>query len=200
MRKVGLYTKSSRGQFDCVRCADQIVAKQKYYEWTLGGQFVRCHEFHGSHTACDLLTYTDGGKQAAGFNEYKDCTVRALACALDLPYDEAHEYLRLKGRKDRKGFHCQPVFNTYNRNGKMLVGDSPKIRFKWDDAINKMRRITISGPASVGQFIAQADSSKRYIVLVNGHAFAVVGGKIMDSFDVQLRRRVKKFWEVKEAA
>ena len=82
----------------------------------------------------------------------------------------------------------------------MLVGDSPKIRFKWDDAINKMRRITISGPASVGQFIAQADSSKRYIVLVNGHAFAVVGGKIMDSFDVQLRRRVKKFWEVKEAA
>ena len=167
----------------------------------MGGQFIRCHEEHGQDTACtsNLVKYTDGGKQAAGFNEYRDCTVRALACALDLPYDEAHEYFRSKGRKDRQGFHAQPVYNSYNRHGKMLVGDSPKIRFKVDAATNKMHRIVVSGPATVGQFIAQADSQKRYIVLVNGHAFAVVGGKIMDSFDVQLRRRIKKFWEVKEA-
>ena len=48
--------------------------------------------------------YTDCGSKASGLKERNDCTVRATAAALRIPYPEARQKLAALGRKPRCGF------------------------------------------------------------------------------------------------
>ena len=56
------------------------------------------------------LIITDGGKREAGIYDAMDCTVRALAIALDIPYYQAHKLMRERaGRKNWKGTGASEV-------------------------------------------------------------------------------------------
>jgi hypothetical protein len=55
---------------------------------------------------------SDGGRNEAGYTqEYLDCTVRALASALNIPYTQAHIMLSQYGRKDGQTLH--PSFAVF---------------------------------------------------------------------------------------
>lgn len=63
-----------------------------------------------------LLSYpwicTDAGRsQSKRPRQSNDCTVRALALALDCPYDQAYDTLKTAGRIASRG--CQPLHSSY---------------------------------------------------------------------------------------
>lgn len=200
-RKIYSAVKSLRGgDYKCQDCPLPIVPKQKYYEWYMGGVAVRSHAHHGEKTPADIgtstLRKTDGGRQSSGFTEeQKDCTVRALAIAVDIPYKDAHLYMAARGRREGHGVHSTPIYNGYNQGGKMLKPTKIGTKFVYDSVKDTYVK-TYIGPHTVGQFLAQADPAKRYIVLVDGHVFAVVGGKMLDSAYNGMRRHVQQYWTV----
>lgn len=51
---------------------------------------------------------TDGGRALTHKGERRDCTVRALATCLDMPYTLAHTILERAGRRPQKGHYFVP--------------------------------------------------------------------------------------------
>jgi hypothetical protein len=48
----------------------------------------------------------DGGRVEAGFiHEFNDCTVRALALSMQLPYAQAHAIMQSLGRPNKQGWY-----------------------------------------------------------------------------------------------
>jgi sulfur carrier protein ThiS len=120
-------------------------------------------------------------------NETKDCTVRALANATEMPYEKAHALLKKHGRKDRKGVYFPTMKAAYEEAGFTLYGVY---------GTTKSARYT----ARVAQQEAQTGTTLakllpnlgfgEYIVNTTGHAVAVVNGKIIDTFDNPAGKRV----------
>ena len=110
--------------------------------------------------------------------ETKDCTVRALACAKGISYDEAHAHMKAHGRVDGKGVWASTLCDAYEAAGFKLTGiygTTQKARF--------MRRsfpnVKWHRGASLKKMLPHL-SKGRYIVGMRGHVFAVVDGVVMD--------------------
>ena len=99
-------------------------------------------------------------RESAGVKERADCTVRATAAALGIPYTEAHSKLAACGREPRRRF----------------AFDQPKVL----KALGLNRREWIGG-CPLKLVLPQLQTG-RHIVLVRGHVFAVAEGKVLDSF------------------
>jgi len=128
--------------------------------------------------------YTDGGRTADGFTkERKDCTVRAIAVACEVPYSEAHDELARRGRKDSKG--CQfvkmvdsdpvfcgkrlvPVYDQKNHNGKCIC------------LVTAIKRFPTG----------------RYIIRKAHHVFALIDGVVHDAGCESKWIMVKQMWRV----
>src|ERR1043165_6455934 len=96
-------------------------------------------------------TYTDSGREGAGFSgERADCTVRALAACLGIPYAEAHARLKAQGRKDR----CRFTFRLH----------SEALGFELVPELSGKR---------LSHVLAEIPSG-RFLVRVSKHIFAVV--------------------------
>lgn len=119
--------------------------------------------------------------------ETRDCTVRALASASGMHYDNAHALLKKHGRKDRRGAFFGTMLKAYNEAGFILDsvhGTTVSARCaarisnrKADDGITLAK---ILPKLAFGE----------YIVNTTGHAVAVVNGKIIDTFDNPAGKRV----------
>ena len=59
---------------------------------------------------------TDGGKADDGFNESRDCTVRALAISAGIKYYIAHNIARDAGRRNRCGFYVGKLIKEAKKN------------------------------------------------------------------------------------
>lgn len=134
---------------------------------------------------------TDYGVATAEM-ENRDCTVRALANAADMPYQQAHALLKKHGRKDRRGAYFHTMMEAYKEAGfvvRSLHGTTGSARYA--SRLTKMKAqegITLErvlDRLSVGEFI----------VNVTGHALAVVNGKIIDTFDNPAGKRVVAIFE-----
>lgn len=121
----------------------------------------------------------DGGRSTSKRKAQKnDCTVRALALARDLPYDEAYDILKDAGRKCGRGFDFVK-----------WVGSQPwatKIAFP---AVKGQRRMT---PA---QFCRDYPKGT-YILRVTKHVFVVRDGIIYDTFENRPDRCVYCAWAI----
>lgn len=110
--------------------------------------------------------------------EAKDCTVRALACAKGISYDEAHAHMKAHGRVDRRGVQARPLYDAYAAAGFELTGiygTTNKARFMqyWFPNVKWHRGTSLKK-------LLPSLSKGRYIVGMRGHVFAVVDGVVMD--------------------
>ena len=104
--------------------------------------------------------------------ENNDCTVKALALALNTSYAKAHAHLkRFCGRPDRKGIVSRDVLPQSFKNTKHRVGP-----------------YTIRNKVTLKKF-CELHPQGRYYVSVRGHAIAVVDGVVYDHSD-RPRRQV----------
>jgi len=101
-------------------------------------------------------------------NERKDCTVRATALVLGIPYPAAHNLLASVGRKDRHGLD----FGRY----------ADKLGFE------ALPELTGGGLRAV---LLRLDPAKNYLLTLTGHAMAVVRGVIVDNVLTRKNRRVR---------
>lgn len=107
-------------------------------------------------------------------NERRDCTVRAVAAAFNIPYEVAHQKMAALGRKPKRGFEF--------RIGK--VQTLGKIECRPDLCCS-----------SVGG-IWPALQTGRFIVKVPHHVFAVIDGEAHDLIVPNPKQRVKMVYEV----
>lgn len=106
------------------------------------------------------------------FNEYNDCTVKAISIAFSVPYAEAHEVLEKFGRKPRKGpswsIFERAVIHMCNRYGlKLRKVNNPRQRTK---RANKYTAITVHKLLPHG----------RHILAFRAHVGALVDGEVID--------------------
>ena len=105
--------------------------------------------------------------------ERRDCSVRAFAVAMGVPYEEAHAAFKRHGRKDHMG---TPVFVSH-----------------WVHTEAGMTRIDPRMP-TLTQFIRE-NPKGRFVVHRRGHAFAVIDGVVHDwGHGTGARTRVQRAW------
>jgi len=110
-------------------------------------------------------------------NEHRDCTVRALANSAGILYGNAHNILRQYGRKDKRGCTHRVWHDAYTNNGMSLVG----IYGKTNGAKSISKRLNIAAHKGItlGRILPQLNDGK-YLVIITGHALAVVDGAVID--------------------
>lgn len=117
-------------------------------------------------------------KGASFDGEKNDCTVRALANAKDIPYEEAHFTLHKYGRRDRRGAIVSVSHKAYTMQGFTCIGiygrtlRARAMGFVGSDT-PRNRGITL------GKLLPKL-SEGRYIVMITGHALAVINGQVID--------------------
>ena len=145
------------------------------------------------------LPYCITSKAIKGYNESviakrekNDCVVRALASSLELPYDEAHKYVKENfNRIDRQGtygtvnimtrldLNNTKINNkTIKRLGKVkdgLYNYSLKYQVKTKDGF-VMRNMT------VGTF-TKKNPVGTFFILVNKHAFTIKNGVVIGNME-----------------
>lgn len=109
---------------------------------------------------------TDGGRTADGFfAEKEDCAVRATACALDIPYYQAHKLFAHFGRKNGE--------RSYTEQTLFHIGVE---FYPFGHSFARWLELHSKGV---------------YIVRIKGHAFTVKDGVTYDTGAVSGRRTVK---------
>jgi hypothetical protein len=110
--------------------------------------------------------------------ERNDCTVRALANATGMAYSEAHSLLSKHGRK----FKCGAFFMVYHRAYleaglalQGIYGSTRRARIASSRA-----NVTAGAGITIGRMLPRLQQG-RYVVLITGHALAVVDGRIIDA-------------------
>lgn len=116
---------------------------------------------------------------AAGFQEHRDCTVRAFVNLTGAAYAAVHAVFAAHGRKNRRGFRLQTHAHDIARD----LGVQLKL-VRRSGSVEKLIRLHPTG---------------KILVRTRGHAFAVVDGVIHDSFVVSGRRHVQQAWLVSAA-
>lgn len=137
----------------------------------------------GIHQTAYALSYpfiqSDGGRGASRRpKQSNDCTVRALAIARNMAYDDAYDLLAEAGRKCARGFHLQHWLN-----------DQPFARKMAFQAVKGQRRMN---PAA---FCARFTKG-RYICRASKHVFAVIDGVLYDTARNRPDRCIYTAWEI----
>lgn len=100
--------------------------------------------------------------------EKSDCTVRALSNVLQIPYEEAHQFIKYYcKRKNGTGVRTFELLNLFNKNKQVFIN-----RFNvslWEEKRFK----------TINQLI-KAKPNGRFYVLVSRHATAVIDGQVAD--------------------
>jgi hypothetical protein len=117
--------------------------------------------------------------------EDRDCVVRAFMAALDIPYDQAHAWVKKNmNREDRKGTYTGKAIKIVEgktKNGYQIkfMGLNPaKIHWKEMTGSNK----TLVNPKYKKQTgytlksFMENNQVGRFVLIVQGHAVAVVNG------------------------
>jgi hypothetical protein len=128
-------------------------------------------------------------------NERNDCAVRAMTLATGRPYAEVHALLAKYGRKTRRGTPFSSMDSALTELGLpkltrcetdyQLVGGGYFGRRSWRDT---------SRP-TLARFAAEHRRG-RYIVVIRGHAFALVDGMQLDMAPNGARCRVTHYVRV----
>jgi len=126
-------------------------------------------------------TYTDGGKEQAGFaHERNDCAVRALALSTGIPYAKAHDLLKAEGRKDRRGTKTWMTERALKKSGAQV-----ELLSAW-----------VHRTATLAEAVRTLRNG-RYLIIVRGHALALIDGVIHDAGDISdARCRVRQAWRI----
>ena len=121
-----------------------------------------------------IIGYTES---AIAKSECNDCFVRAVASAYEIPYDDAHTWVKEKfNRENRKGTK-RVIFNMdqFSKQGEKLNEKTVKEIWglrNYDSTTLKLKRTTLN------QFIKKYPTGT-YILIVKGHAFTLKNGAVI---------------------
>lgn len=118
---------------------------------------------------------TDGGKSDDGFNENRDCTVRALAISTGIKYYVAHNIARDAGRKNRRGFYVPEIIKEAKKNGLQFYK-------------------CVRSSLTIQKFLKKYPKG-RFYCRRSGHAFAVIDGVILDTTPNTPYQRITEAYE-----
>ena len=137
-----------------------------------------------------------------GKNENNDCVVRAFMCALDLPYNQAHNWVKneLK-RQDRKGTFMHAYSKNIigkTKNGKKIsfIGAHPSRSMKHSVGSNKVL-VNKSYKKPTGYTLKSFMENHpvgRFVLIVQGHAVAIVGGVLFGNKNEQWDGLYRSVW------
>jgi hypothetical protein len=127
------------------------------------------------------------GKTSPSAREKDDCSVRALANAADIDYEDAHYCLKEHGRIFGEGVFFETYHRAYLSAGFELFGvygttNSAKYI--------KHKTKVQSKPGLVLSNLLPTIQDGAYIVMVSGHALAVIDGEIIDTERNKANKRV----------
>lgn len=132
------------------------------------------------NTHCE---FNEKFKDQNRYCEKNDCTVMAMATAFGISYKVAHNHIKKNlGRVDGKPVRMFPSFSS-----SFPFGTVDTHRFKIDGIKNNI---------TLGKFCEQHPKG-RFILLVQGHALAVVDGVVYDHSE-KPRRHVLLAYEIME--
>lgn len=123
----------------------------------------------------DLKTSSDGTRFPG---ETRDCTVRAISNAFDVPYEIAHKFMAKNGRKNKHGV----PFIT-------IIGTRPRVLFGRRIAWHKRPKKTI------GSFV-KSHSTGTYIISLKRHVFVLKDGVIIDTFRPNINCYVQCYYYI----
>lgn len=145
--------------------------------FTTAEQAINAWRLHNKTHKVLRSNYAFASSLALREKEKNDCTVRALAHAADVPYDEAFDYLKRMGRRDGKAFNCTNAFNTSTLGG------------------YKTKLHKLEYDMSFRSLIDDGMLPKRCIIRVSRHVCAVIDGVVYDTFKIGSVRKVSTIWE-----
>jgi len=135
--------------------------------------------------------------------ETNDCVVRAFMCALNLSYDQAHAWVKneLK-RQDRKG----AFMNAYGKNiigktknGKKIsfMGIHPSREFMKYSFGSSKPLVNTKYKKATGftlKSFMEANPVGNFVLIVQGHAVAVVNGVLFGNVDEKWNGLYRSVW------
>jgi hypothetical protein len=129
----------------------------------------------------------------AGMQDQMDCTVRALANATGMPYADAHKLLEEAGRVNGKGCRINQYHDVYKAAGFEASFRGPRGR-SW------AKYYRLDGQMERGRTLARVvaeNPTGRHIVIVTGHAVALVDGVLIDTFNNKAGKIVSAVYSLK---
>jgi len=163
----------------------QVVVKQEIKS-AFTGQVLQVKKVINPELCVDTMKIAR--ESAIGAKEKNDCVVRAFMAALDISYDQSHAFVKkyLK-RVNKRGTYTSIYLSSIIgkiKNGKKIkmYGVSPSHDFLLGSKFNDGKIITnpkYKKPTgyTLSSFIENHPVG-RYFVIVEGHAVAVVDGKL----------------------
>ena len=136
-------------------------------------------------------------KRSKKWGESNDCTVKALAIATGISYEQAHGLLALRGRSYRKGTDMSSVWSAMKEIGwkATTVVDRKKIEFhdKWidkdygfkikqsvQDTLKKMKKHRLYPAKTIKTLPDYLPSRGIFLVETSAHVLCVRAGQIHD--------------------
>ena len=117
---------------------------------------------------------TDAGRSFSKRKKQKnDCTVRAVALVMAVPYDTAYDHLRDLGRDCSRGFSV-PDF----------ADDQPDLK-----------PLPVENGMTLGKFL-QEHPKGTHMVTIKGHVFGIVDGTVFDTFTISADTEIRQAWKV----
>ena len=135
-------------------------------------------------------------------SENNDCVVRAFMAALDISYDQAHAWVKKElNRQDRKG----TFMNAYSKNiigktknGKKIsfIGAHPSRDMKFSVGSTKVlanKQYKKPTGYTLKSFM-ENNPVGRFVLIVQGHAVAVVNGVLYGNSDERYNGLYRSVW------
>lgn len=128
-----------------------------------------------------FLSCDAGRAESRRSRQKNDCTVRALALARNLPYDEAYDILKAAGRQCSRGFQFPDWLNSQPWATKMPF-----------PAVKGRRRMNLDA-------FTKAYPSGVFICRVAKHVFVVRDGVVLDTLENSPDRCIYTAWRIENA-
>ena len=133
-----------------------------------------------------MITFDLVQRESDSMGERNDCTVCAVAVACQIPYAEAHQYLRSLGRKRGHGwFEANHWRGMRHISG--YIDNLNKIGIEYEKI--EVRSRTVSQ-------IERELRTGHYMVKVRGHVLALVNGKVED-WTAGRKHQIKAVYKIK---
>jgi hypothetical protein len=138
--------------------------------------------------------------------ETNDCVVRAFMCALSISYEQAHAYIKKEmKRQDRQGtytfmFAKNVVGRTKNGKRITFIGAHPDKTWMQTNVANNSSKKILANPKykkptgfTVKSFL-ENNPVGRFVLIVEGHALAVVNGVLYGNSNEQHSGLYRSVW------
>jgi hypothetical protein len=117
----------------------------------------------------------DGGMSAAGFNEERDCAVRAYSFYKKISYEDSHKKFKANGRKDRRATFLPVIEKVIGLDGLHVKNLKKEDR----PTLNRLMKLY---------------PNKRIYAVTRNHAVAIINGVIYDTWKPGKKTKIIDYW------